>query len=275
MSISDVTSTTEPGLIQDPISGSTLYFDESKALMRKVSNADLGLTEEREIRPFLRRTPNEIPMFLRMMDSSMQPYGIAMSDGLVVTSLKMAPNPDTITINSAKMTNRYQTMTRWVEEHWGDEIDVNSLTGSTFSFFGYGINGKIPGLLTESRNLTQAYRYLGELQTFFTFDGFVMQDNRTYEGSVGSLRVEGFVSQAVSAFLGDKDNQGFVNNHPREGLVKERLYINLAFDYLSCLGYLDTFDIAEDSTSPFKMTYTMVFKSEKTVYRQGKLAGGS
>ena len=275
MSIADVTPTVPQGLVQDSISGSTLYFDESKALMRKVSNADLGLKEEREIRPYLRRPPNEIPMFLRMIDSSMQPYGIAMSDGLVATSLRMSPNPESITINSAKMVNRYQTMTRWVEEHWGDEIDVISLTGSSFSFFGYAINGRFPGLLTESRNLTPAYRYLKELQTFFTFDGFVIQDSRTYEGSVGSLRADGFVSQAVSDFLSDRDNQNFVNNHPREGLVKERLYVNLAFDYLSCMGYLDTFDISEDSTSPFRMTYTIVFKSEKTVWNQGALAGGS
>ena len=274
MSIADVTPTVPQGLVQDSISGSTLYFDESKALMRKVSNADLGLKEEREIRPYLRRPPNEIPMFLRMIDSSMQPYGIAMSDGLVATSLRMSPNPESITINSAKMVNRYQTMTRWVEEHWGDEIDVISLTGSSFSFFGYAINGRFPGLLTESRNLTPAYRYLKELQTFFTFDGFVIQDSRTYEGSVGSLRADGFVSQAVSDFLSDRDNQNFVNNHPREGLVKERLYVNLAFDYLSCMGYLDTFDISEDSTSPFRMTYTIVFKSEKTVWNQGSLAGG-
>jgi hypothetical protein len=242
--------------------------------MRKVSNADLGLKEEREIRPYLRKLPNEIPVFLRMVDSNMKPYSIVMSNGLVVTSLKMSPNPEALTINSAKMINRYQTLTRWVEEHWGDEIDVITMSGSSFSFFGYALNGRYPGLVAESRRLTEPYKYLKELQKLFTYDGFIMQDNRTYEGSVGSLRVEGFVNPVVEQFLNDPDNFEFVNNHPREGMVKERLYINFAFDYFSCMGYLDTFDIVEDSKSPYRMTYTLVFKSEKTVYKQGSLAGG-
>lgn len=260
--------------MEDPVTGSMIYFDESRAIMRKVSNADLDITKEREIRPWLRRTPNEIPMFLRMMDSSMQPYGIVMKSGLAVTAIKMSPNPEQITVNSAKMTNRYQTMTRWVEEHWGDEIDQITISGSSFSFFGYALNGKFPGLLTERRGLTEAYRFLRELKTVFTYDGFIIQDNRTYEGSIGTLRIEGYVSPVVEAFLSDPVNADFVNNHPREGLVKERLYVNLVFDYLSCMGYLDTFDVSEDSSSPFKMTYTIVFKSEKTTYRQGSIAGG-
>lgn len=253
--------------------GTSLYFDESCAVMRKVSNSALGVTEEREIRPYLRKLPNEIPMFLTMVDSNFQPYGIVMSSGWAVSALKICPNAESVSINSAKMVNRYQTMTRWVEDHWGDEIDVVNLSGSTFSFFGYGLNGKFPGLVAESRRLTESYRWLKELSRLFTLDGFVLQDNRVYEGSVGTLRTEGFVSAAVEEFLIDPDNSQFVNNHPREGLVKERLYMNLVFDYISCYGYLDTFDIAESSTVPYRMTYTMVFKSEKTTYMQGAPAG--
>lgn len=249
--------------------GSSLYFDESRALMRKISNADLGVTTEVEIRPPLRRLPNEMPAILRMVDSRMEPQGIIMSSGWAVTALKLSPNFDSLVINSAKIINRYQTMTRWVEEHWGDEIDIINLSGSTFSFFGFNINRRIPGLVAENRSLTQAYKSLRELSKLFTVNGMIIQDNRVYEGSLGSLRVDGFVSAAVEKFLMDEDNKRFVDNHPREGLMKERLYVNLLFDYLSCYGYLDTFDISESSTSPYRMTYTIVFKSEKTIYRQG------
>jgi len=266
-----VTDAPSPGY---PSTGSTVFFDESKALMRKVPNAELGITEEREIRPPLRRTPDEIPMILRLVDRNMQPYGIAMSSGWAVTALKICPNPETIAINSAKIISRYQTMTRWVEDHWGDEIDVVNLSGSTFSFFGYGINGKIPGLTSTSRRLTQSYAFLKELTRLFAIDGFIFQDSRTYDGNLGSLRIEGYYSPVVSEFLSDPLNQRFVQNHPREGLVKERLYMNLLFDYMSCFGYLDSFDISEVSATPFRMTYTLVFKSEKTTWMQGSIAGG-
>lgn len=255
------------------VQGTSLFFDESRAVMRKVPNSVLGITAEREIRPNLRRLPNETPMFLRMVGSDMQPYGIVVSSGWAVTALKICPNPESLSINSAKVVNRYQTMTRWVEEHWGDEIDVVNLSGSTFSFFGYGINGKYPGLIAESRSLTESYKWLKELSRLFSVDGFIMQDNRVYEGSVGSLRTDGFVSAAVEEFLLDPDNKPFVDNHPREGLPKERLYMNLVFDYVSCYGYLDTFDISESASSPYRMTYTLVFKSEKTEYRQGSFSG--
>jgi hypothetical protein len=255
------------------VRGSSLFFDESRAVMRKVPNSVLGVTAEREIRPYLRRLPNETPMFLRMVDSDLQPCGIVMSSGWAVTTLKICPNADTVAINSAKVINRYQTMTRWIEDHWGDEIDVVNLSGSTFSFFGYGLSGRFPGLITESRRLTESYKWLRELSRLFQVDGFIAQDSRVYEGSVGSLRATGFVSSAVEQFLSDEDNRRFKDNHPREGLAKERLYMNLDFDYLSCFGYLDTFDIADSSTSPYRMTYTMVFKSEKTIYRQGSPSG--
>lgn len=255
------------------VKGYSLFFDESRAVMRKVPNSVLGPTAEREIRPALRRLPNETPMFLRMVDSDFQPCGIVMSSGWTVTALKICPNADTVAINSAKVINRYQTMTRWVEDHWGDEIDVVNLSGSTFSFFGYGLSGRFPGLVAENRRLTESYKWLKELSRLFMVDGIILQDSHVYEGSVGNLRNAGFVSGAVEQFLSDEDNQRFKDNHPREGLAKERLYMNLDFDYVSCFGYLDTFDIAESSTSPYRMTYTMVFKSEKTVYRQGSPSG--
>jgi hypothetical protein len=154
-------------------------------------------------------------------------------------------------------------MTRWVEEHWGDEIDVVSLSGGTFSFFGYGLGGRNLGLVNENRKLTQSYKWLAELSKLFSVSGFVIQDNRVYDD----------IGYEAEVFLLDPDNKKFADNHPREGMIKERLYMNLVFDYISCYGYLDAFDVSESSTSPYRMTYSLVFKSEKTEYRQGSPYG--
>jgi len=259
------------------IKSAFVSFDERNSLMRKVLAADVGTEEAVEIRPFIRRLPNETPFFLRMVDSNMQPCIISMSAGAwYVSGVRLSPNPESISINSAKVISRYQTMSRWVEDHWGDEIDVISLSGSTFSFFGYGLNKKFPGLVAEARGYTEAYKSLRSLLNVFSADGFILQDAKTYDAGIGSLRTQPMELVAVGSeeFFFDPDNASFKGNHPREGLVKERLYMNLVFDYLSCYGYVDTFDIAESSASPFRMTYTMVFKSEKTIYRQGSIAGG-
>jgi len=254
------------------VQGLMVYFDERNATMRKVPYQQLGISEELEIHPPIRRLPNEIPFFLRMVDSNFVPRTIALSSGPYIQGLRLSPNPDSIAINSAKVINRYQTMTRWVEDHWGDEIDVLSITGSSFSFFGYQLQGKTPGLVSDARNVTDAYTYLQQLSSLFTAGGFLIQDNKIYSGDIGSLQNNyDMIGRASEEFLLDKGNSSFLNNHPREGLVKERLYMNLEFDYLSCFGYLDTFDIAEASGTPYRMTYTLVFKSEKTVYRQGSI----
>jgi len=243
--------------------------DVSSDTMRKLTKEQLktlGYSELREIRsPTARPVPDEKSFIIQMVDSSFKPYGIYVAEQAVVTALKLLPNPNTLSLNSSKIVNRYQTMTRWVEEYWGDQIDTVTFSGSTYSFFAYENNGgSTPnvGLTVEHRNKTKAYEMLRELATFFTYNGCLYQDSMGYDYS----------SPITRAFLEDKTNKYFTVRHPRTGMIKERLYVNLYYDYFSLLGYFDTFDVIEESGTPYRMTYNANFKAERTKWHQGTLA---
>jgi len=231
------------------------------------SAADAGMFLE--IRPSLRRLPDENPFLVEMIDARGQTCNIQYPDNTIVMALKIAPNPETLTINDGKIINRYNTMTRWIEEHWSDEMSTVSFSGSTFSFMAFVTSSTGPGLSVTNRRSTQSYQMLKELVRFYRANGCIYQDESTYIP----------FSQIVSSATGDQTNttsQAFLTkfptfavNHPRQGLVRERLYIKLTFDYVSFIGYFESFDITEDSTKPYKLIYNAIFKSEKTVYLLG------
>jgi hypothetical protein len=50
------------------------------------------------------------------------------------------------------------------------------------------------------------------------------------------------------------------------GLVKDRVYIQVSYDYASYRGYIESFDITEAAESPYRFVYTITFKAEKTIY---------
>jgi hypothetical protein len=201
-----------------------------------------------------------IPMFFEMVDSSGIKQGIQLyeirnedesyTDKFIISTLKLTPNPDTLTINSGKKINRYTTLAGWVEEHWGEEIDTVNFNGSTFSFF-----TPENGITNEFRDKSSAYRFLRELIHYYQINGCVYQGSNDYEAQS---------SFSVREFL--YDNPEFVNNHPRKGMIKERLYVKLYYDYLIMYGRFETFDIIEDSTFPFRFKYNIVFKAERTIY---------
>ena len=197
-----------------------------------------------------------IPVFFEMVDSSNVVQGVKFQDIYQVSTLKLTPNPDTLTINSSKKTNRYHTLVGWVEEHWGDDIDTVSLSGSSFSFF--TLNN---GLTNEFRDQTSAYNFIKELIHYYQVNGCIYQGSNDYEAS-NSLSVQEFLY----------NNYEFVNNHPRTGMIKERLYIKMYYDYLILFGRFETFDIIEDASVPFRFKYNIIFKAERTLYNLDILA---
>lgn len=278
MNLAEITATDssnsgvqEPNKIDPSTLDTVVYGDPSKGFFKKLSQEELkslGITEPIEIRPpYTKRIPNENPFYIRMLDSDLKECGMLIKD-TVITSLRISPNPQTFTINSAKIITRYNTMTRWVEEHWGDEIDSITFSGSTYAFIGYPTMNV--GLTNYYQNSTYAYGMFRELASLFDTNGMLYQDNISYEGASAENP-----SLAVTLFLNDTDNTQFRNNHPRAGLAKERIYLNLLFDYVSLLGYFETFDISEDSEKPFNFVYNSIFKAEKTQYNIGSLATGA
>jgi len=201
-----------------------------------------------EVPNLLKKFPG-IPMYFEMVDSSGVKMGIT-TEKFMVGTLRLTPNPETLSISSGKKINRYNTLTSWVEEHWGDEIENVSFSGSTFSFMTLE-----NGLTYEFRDQTDAYSYMRVLVHYFQVNGCIYQNGGDYESSN---------AYSVQEFL--TDNPSFAKNHPRKRMIKERLYVKLYYDYLIMYGRFDTFDIIEDSSIPFRFKYNVVFKAERTVY---------
>lgn len=247
------------------ITSNSLVIQNENSDMYKVSLSDYNLTNPVELSPKFTHHPKVKPFYIQMVDKNLRSVGIVMQDGVVVSSLKLYPTPSSINITSSKMINRYNTMTRWVEEHWGDDIDVLNISGSTFSFNAYNVPG-VPnvGLTTKYRNDTLSFQMLKEMERIFKSNGLIYQDNKTFEGAN--------TSYATQVFLADNTNSYFVLNHPRTGMIKERVYINIYFDYISVTGYFESFDILEQSTIPYRLTYNATFKAERTKYIQGSRA---
>jgi hypothetical protein len=220
-----------------------------------------------EIRPPIRRLPNETPMYIEMIDSNYQPCAIQVSDGSIIQALRLAPNPDSMIINSSKIVSKYNTMTRWVETHWGDELDTITFSGSTFSFMAYKSGSSSPGLTVVNRQTTDAYIMLKELIRFYRTNGSLYQDSGTYvPENETSFETANQYSPSV-VFLNKYPE--FKSRHPRESMIRERLYLRITFDFVSFVGYFETFDFIEDSSSPYRFTYSAIFKSERTKFILG------
>ena len=222
-----------------------------------------------EIRSSLRKLPNEMPFFVEMVDVNNKACSLLFPDDSVVLALRLAPNPDNLTINSGKIINKYNTMTRWVEEHWSDEMDTVNFSGSTFSFISYPSGNTGSGLSVVNRRDTQSFQMLKELVRFYRANGCIYQDESTYTSYLPVTSNAGpILPRDVTQVFLDKFPQ-FQVNHPRQGLMAERLYIRLVFDYVSFIGYFESFDVIEDSTKPYVLTYNAMFKAEKTTFVLG------
>ena len=51
-----------------------------------------------------------------------------------------------------------------------------------------------------------------------------------------------------------------------QGFVHDRRFVRISYDYSAYIGYMESFDLTEDANNPFRFSYTITFKSEKTVY---------
>lgn len=223
-----------------------------------------------EIRPpYVRKVPNELPMIIDWVDSNIKPVLIEHQDGSKIVALKLTPNPDTMVISSSKIVNRYNTMTRWVEEHWGDDLDSISFSGSTYSFHAQVSGNTYSGLTSVSRNYSEAYWLLKTLVDIYRTNGFLYQEPNGYSitNSPAGAQEE-FDYTMVNRYL--LQNPQAINNHPRHGMIRERLYNRISFDYVTFLGYFESFDITEDVSNPFRLLYSTVFKAEKTIWTVGK-----
>jgi hypothetical protein len=161
-------------------------------------------------------------------------------------AVRLLINPSSLNINMTKIIIRGQTMTGWVEEHWGEELDTISFQGLSAAFVSGGSyttydagrmnpmlqagNQPRMGLTTKHREDSLSYKNMKELVKIFSTNGLV---------------------------------------YDSDGFVAKRYYIQITYDYGCYRGYFESFDITEEASNPFRFNYTVTFKAERTVYKIG------
>lgn len=208
----------------------------------------------------------EIKFILRTVDLDGRsiPYDI---QGETLVGLKLLINPASLSVNLSKIINRTQTMTGWIEDNWGEELDTITFQGSGAAFIWKGpstpfTDPKFGTPLTQSheevREMMNKYMGIPDLN----LSGPVQPGNRT--GLTVQKRRETLSYDMFRKVI--KMMNANAATYDTNGLVKERLYIEVSYDYSSYRGYFESVDITEDSENPFRFIYTITFKSEKTVY---------
>lgn len=225
-----------------------------------------GVSEAIELYPpYVRKVPDQLTMILDLVDANIKPSAIEFQDGSKIDALSLTPTPETLDINSAKIVNRYNTMTRWVEEHWGDDLDSVSFSGSTFSFNVMLNEYGQTGLMSIFRNYSESYEFFKLLVTYYRTNGLLYQEANSYTSTKDTTGITDDYNYAiVNRFL--LQNPYSKGNHPMQGMIRERLYNRITFDYLTLIGYFESFDITESAESPFKFVYNILFKAEKTIW---------
>lgn len=210
---------------------------------------------------------DDLNFYIEMVDENLKAVDLPTSNpNIKLRALRLGVNPQSLSINSAKIVNRYPTLTRWVEEHWGDELDNIAIQGSTLAFILFPNQSKtgneFGGLNVSERNLTSPYQELQQLVRIFQTNGLIYQEERDTDtkGNTQNIVVE---VEGESVF----DDTVVFSSHPRLGMIKERLYVKLSYDYGIFIGYFESFDVVEDASSPYRMTYSINFKAEKTVWK--------
>jgi len=212
------------------------------------------------------RPVDRVPFVIRTIDESGNavPYTI---DEETILGIVLSVNPASITVNMSKMVGRTQTMSGWLEEHWGEDFDTISFQGSTAAFIWQGLPPTLtpppePGL--NDRNIRDSFNQYAKLPDTGTFNPVSLDINNT-SGLATVMRRE------TASYKEFKKVISLMNANAAtfdiRGMVQERFYIEMTYDYACYRGYFENIDTVEDSASPFRFQYTITFKSERTVYR--------
>lgn len=182
----------------------------------------------------------------------MQRVDLDAANGQTVSSLMLHMSPASLVINGAKKVNRYPTLVRWVEEHWGDELDQISFSGTSFSFIDFGTTES--GLCVASRNMTVPYMELRHLVDIYKMNGIVYQPEELDKNT-----------QPRTFFNYENPANPYKSVlHPRAGMPKTRLYIRMKCYFAEFIGYFESFDVTEDANKPFSLSYNVSFRAEHT-----------
>ena len=210
-----------------------------------------SMTQSADLTQYVRTKVIGYHTKVQVVDAEGTSYSVPSTDGGTIDSLILGMSPDTLSVASTKLINRYQTLTRWVEEHWGDDLDQLSFSGSTFGFMS-AENGFV---LDDTRRDSGAYKELKHLVDIYKQNGCIYQE----ANDPSEQRLYRYFYSPDS-----KTPPRQIVEHPRAGMVKKRLYVQLAFDFAIFTGYFESFTVEDSADTPFTLKYSVSFKAEKT-----------
>jgi hypothetical protein len=187
------------------------------------------------------------PFYIALVDENENLLPLAVSNGQQIVAIKLLVNPASVSFNMSKIVNRSQSMVGWIEEHWGEELDTISLQGSSASF--------VLGEISNIRDISY---------------GTMPPEQFNANIGVTTLRRRETVGYKEFRRLIQIMNSNACDFDSATGFVTARRFIKLSWDYAAILGYIESFDTTEDAASPFRLTYQMTFKAEKTIFNYKK-----
>jgi hypothetical protein len=229
----------------------------------------------------VRQTSNKVKFFIELVDESGQivPYALGTNPNNAVTlatpttnsadviqGLVLIVNPASVSVNLSKIVGRTQSMVSWIEEHWGEELDTITFTGSTAGFvYKTALPGSSAGFDPQTpMTPEQQQQYIS---THSDLPDLASSDPRTpgtYTGLAAKARRETVSYQQWKTLISIMNGNGALFDN--WGFVTKRLYVQLSYDWAMYRGYFESIDTTEDSANPFRFMYTITYKSEKTVY---------
>ena len=205
---------------------------------------------------------DKVPFHIQTVDKNGNAK-VFTSQGQTFVGIKLLINPATMNANLAKIVGRSQTMTGWVEEHWGEELDTVTFSGSTAAFIWGGPRSDLAsGPLSDSPQ---------EIRD--TFNDYLKIPNLAPADPVGPGDHSGLTVKRRRDTLSYDEFRRIMKlmnvqacEFDVRGFVKNRFYVEMSYDYVSYQGYFESIDITEASDSPFRFTYMITFKAEKTIH---------
>jgi len=184
------------------------------------------------------------PFYVSLVDENDNLYPLSIEDGQQIVAIKLLINPASVNFNMSKIVNRSKTMVGWVEDHWGEELDTVSLSGSSAAF--------VLGEVSNVRDISMGTK---SPQEFNTDDiGLTVKRRRETIGYKEFRRLIQIMNSNASDF------------DASTGFVTTRRFVKLSFEYAAMMGYFESFDTTEDASSPFKFTYQITYKAERTLF---------
>lgn len=204
--------------------------------------------------------PSKIKFYITTVDSKGNNVTYK-TRGRSFLGLVLLINPASLSANMAKMVSRSQTMSGWVEDHWGEELDTITFQGSSASFLWAGPEQPSGPLKQTPQEIQDMYNNYMNIPDVGINEPIGLGD---YTGLTVKRRRDTLSYDEFRRIVHLMNSNA--TNFDTRGLVRARKFIQLGYDYAAYRGYFESIDITEDSETPFKFIYTATFKAEKTIF---------